>query len=106
MAEGNRVIVGPIHIRPATMLIGHLTRRILITSIRRYGILSTLGFLDTTVRITDITEATIRILDTILTQMSTSDTTAAVGMFHARGVPTPTEAIGEVKANVRGIHGV
>jgi len=105
-ADGNGVIVGPIRIRPATRLIGHLTRRILITPIRRYGILSILGFLDTTVRITDITEATIPITDTILTRMSIGGITVAVGMFHSRGVPIPIEATGEVKVNVHGIHGV
>ncbi len=105
-ANGNGVIVGPIRIRLATILIGHLTRRILITPIRRYGIRSTLGFLDTTVRITDITAATTPTTDTIPTRMSIDGTTVAVGMFHSRGVLTLTEAIGEVKADVHGIHGV
>lgn len=106
-ADGNGVIVGPIRIRPATIpIIGHLTRLILITPIRRYGIHSTLGFLDTTVRITDITEATTPIMDTILTRMSIGGITVAVGMFRSHGVPTLTEAIGEVKADVHEVHGV
>ena len=106
-ADGNGVIVGPIRIRPATIpIIGHLTHRILITPIRRCGIRSTLGFLDTTVRITDITEATTPIMDTIRTRMSIGGITVAVGMFRSHGVLTPTEATGEVKVNVHGIHGV
>ena len=106
-ADGNGVIVGPIRIRPATIpIIGHRTRRILITPIRRYGIRSTLGFLDTTVRITDIIAATTPTTDTIRTRMFIGGTTVAVGMSRSRGVPTLTEAIGEVKADVHGIHGV
>jgi len=105
-ANGNGVIVGPIRIHPATILIGHLTRRILITPIRRYGIRSTLGFLDTTVRITDIIAATTPTTDTIRTRMFIGGTTVAVGMSRSRGVPPLTEAIGEVKADVHGIYGV
>ena len=106
-ADRNGVIVGPIRIRPAMIpIIGHLTRRILITLIRRYGIRSTLGFLDTTVRITDLIEVTIRIMGTLLTRMSIGGITVAVGMFHSRGVLTLTEVRGEVKADVHGVHGV
>ena len=106
-ANGNGVIVEPIRIRTGTIPITrHLTRHILITPIRRYGIPSTLGFLDTTVRITDITEATTLITDTIRTRMSIGGITVAVGMPHSRGVPTPTEVIGAVKADVHEVHGV
>jgi hypothetical protein len=86
------------------ILIGHLTRHIRITPIRRYGTLSILGFLDTTVHITDITEATTRITDTIPTRIFIGGITVAVGMLHSRGVPTPTEVIGEVKADVHEVH--
>ena len=103
--NGNGVIVGPIRIRTATIPIGRLTRRIRITPIRRYGIPSTPGFLDTTVRITDITEATILITDTTLTRMSIDGIMVAVGMLHSRGAPTPTEATGEVKIDAHEVHG-
>ena len=103
--NGNGVIVEPIRVRTATILIGHLTRHIRITPIRRYGILSILGFLDTTVRTTDIIEATTPITDTILTRMSIGGITVAVGMSHSRGAPTPTEAIGEVKTDAHEVHG-
>lgn len=106
-ADGNGVIVGPIRIRPATIpIIGHRTRRILITPIHRYGIRSILGFPDTTVHPTDITEATIPLMDTIRTRMSIGGITVAVGMSRSRGVPIPTEATGEVKIDVYGVHGV
>ena len=104
-AGGNGVIVGPIRIRTAMIPIRYLTRRIRITPIRRYGILFILGFLDTTVRITDITEATIPTTDTILTRMSIGGITVAVGMFHSHGVPTATAVIGEVKTDVLEVHG-
>lgn len=105
-ADGNGVIVEPIRIRTDTIpIIRHLTRRIPITPIRRYGPPSTLGFLDTTVRTTDIIEVTTLITDTIPTRMSIDGITVAVGTFHSRGVPTPTEVIGAVKADVHEVHG-
>lgn len=105
--NGNGVIVEPIRIPTGTIPITrHLTRRILITPIRRYGPPSTLGFLDTTVHITDITEATTHITDTTRTRMSIGGITVAVGMLHFHGVPTLTEATGEVKADVHEVHGV
>lgn len=81
-----------------TIPIGPLTRRILIMRTHLCGITPTLGSMDTMLRTIVITQTT------ILIETSISGITVEVGMSRFRGVPTTTEVLGVVKADVRGVH--
>ena len=92
-----------------TIDIGDLTCRIRIMRIRRYCIIPIRGFMDSTRRTTDITEATIRIMDIIeviiRTQMSIGVIAVETTIPRSHGVPT-IEGVGVVKVDVHGAHAV
>jgi hypothetical protein len=105
MDDGNGVIVPRIPSLIGTTPIGHLTSRIRITHIHRFGIIRIALFIDTAIIMVTMRRITVTMAVIILIETSIVGITVGVGIRRFHGGLTK-KAIYGLKTGVREVHAV